>query len=244
MKKITALLLCLVGFGPAYGAKFQTLEEALTQTAAKIAQNAFIPKNSKMAVVGFLESTSRVRYPLSSVLEDDLSGFLIEKAPGRVIAKNHIDTVLRELKISRDDIFDTRNRKQFGRLATARTNMAEQVKSTIRSEFARALEAGNYDDSTGGYLKDVFFSAVDNLTVNGIVMQETYLQRLLESDGLQERMYYRAYVLARISVQDYNGVVKRAFTDTKAQVQANKSAKELVKETEARFWGNQGEDKQ
>lgn len=128
--------------------------------------------------------------------------------------------------------------------ASARTNMAEQVKSTIRSEFARALEAGNYDDSTGGYLKDVFFSAVDNLTVNGIVMQETYLQRLSESDGLQERMYYRAYVLARISVQDYNGVVKRAFTDTKAQVQANKSAKELVKETEARFWGNQGEDKQ
>lgn len=61
MKKITALLLCLVGFGPAYGAKFQTLEDALTQTAAKIAQNAFIPKNSKMAVVGFLESTSRVR---------------------------------------------------------------------------------------------------------------------------------------------------------------------------------------
>ena len=119
MKKITALLLCLVGFGPAYGAIFQTLEDALTQTAAKIAQNAFIPKNSKMAVVGFLESTSRVRYPLSSVLEDDLSGFLIEKAPGRVIAKNHIDTVLRELKISRDDIFDTRNRKQFGRLASA-----------------------------------------------------------------------------------------------------------------------------
>ena len=66
----------------------------------------------------------------------------------------------------------------------------------------------------------------------------------MESDGLQERMNYSAYVLARISVQDYNGVVKRAFTDTKAQVQANKSAKELVKETEARFWGNQGEDRQ
>lgn len=43
----------------------------------------------------------------------------MKKPPGRVIAKNHIDTVLRELKISRDDIFDTRNRKQFGRLASA-----------------------------------------------------------------------------------------------------------------------------
>ena len=107
MKKIIVFLLCLTGFVPAYGAKFQTLDEALTETATKI------------AIVGFLESTSRVRYPLSSVLEDDLSGFLIEKMPGRVIAKNHIDTVLRELKITRDDIFDTRNRKQFGRLASA-----------------------------------------------------------------------------------------------------------------------------
>ena len=106
MKKIIVFLLCLTGFVPAYGAKFQTLDEALTETATKIAQNSFIPKNTKIAVVGFLESTSRVRYPLSSVLEDDLSGFFI-------------DTVLRELKITRDDIFDTRNRKQFGRLASA-----------------------------------------------------------------------------------------------------------------------------
>lgn len=128
--------------------------------------------------------------------------------------------------------------------ASARTNMAEQVKSTIRNEFARALESGNYDENTGGYLKDIFFSAVDNLTVNGIVMQESYLQRLLESDSVQERMYYRAYVLARISVKDYNTVVRRAFSDTKAQVAANKSAKELVKETETRFWGQQGENKQ
>ena len=119
MKKIIVFLLCLTGFVPAYGAKFQTLDEALTETATKIAQNSFIPKNTKIAVVGFLESTSRFRYPLSSVLEDDLSGFLIEKMPGRVIAKNHIETVLRELKITRDDIFDTRNRKQFGRLASA-----------------------------------------------------------------------------------------------------------------------------
>lgn len=128
--------------------------------------------------------------------------------------------------------------------ASARTNMAEQVKSTIRSEFARALESGNYDDTTGGYLKDVFFSAVDNLSVSGIVIQESYLQHLLETTGLQERMYYRAYVLARISVKDYNSVVHRAFSDTKAQTQANKSAKELVKETEARFWAEQNKNEE
>lgn len=119
MKKCWIFLLCLTCFMPAFGAKFQTLEEALSDTAVKIAKDTHIPQQAKIAVVGFMESTTRGRYSLSSVLEDDLSGFLIEKMPGRVIAKNHIDTILRELKISRDDIFDTRNRKQFGRLASA-----------------------------------------------------------------------------------------------------------------------------
>lgn len=72
MKKITALLLCLVGFGPAYGAKFQTLEDALTQTAAKIAQNAFIPKNSKNGRGGlFGKHVARAR---ADCLENWLSG--------------------------------------------------------------------------------------------------------------------------------------------------------------------------
>ncbi|MDO5765710.1 MAG: hypothetical protein Q4P84_08435 [Elusimicrobiales bacterium] len=119
MKKLYILLLCLVGFSAAHAAKFQTMDEALAETAVKISRDTNIPKQAKLAVVGFLESTTRGRRALSSVLEDDLSGFLIEKMPGRVIAKNHIDTVLRELKITRDDIFDTRNRKQFGRLASA-----------------------------------------------------------------------------------------------------------------------------
>jgi len=104
---------------PSYAAKKYTLESALQETADLIAAEQLIPANANIAVVGFVESTTRARWPLSSTLEDDLSSFLITKRPGKVIAKNHIDTVLRELRITRDDLFDSQKRKQFGKLASA-----------------------------------------------------------------------------------------------------------------------------
>lgn len=100
-------------------AKRFTLDESLSEAAEKIGGSRHIPANANLAVVGFVESTSRTRLPLSSVLEDDLTSFLTEKRPGHVVAKNNIDTVLRELRITRDDLFDSRHRKQFGKLASA-----------------------------------------------------------------------------------------------------------------------------
>ena len=123
--------------------------------------------------------------------------------------------------------------------AGARVSLAEQVKIVVRNEFSRALEAGAYDETTGGYLKDVFFSAVDNITLSGVQIRESYLQHLLETGDRAERLYYRAYVLASISQSDYNKLVRAAFSDTQAQVAANKSAKQLAAETEARFWAQQ-----
>jgi hypothetical protein len=120
--------------------------------------------------------------------------------------------------------------------ANAQTNIAEQVKNTARVEFSQAMEAGSYDENTGGYLKDTFFSAVNNLTLSGVKITSSYAQRLAETTASGERIYYRAYVQASLSKDDYKQLVQRAFSDTKAQVTANKSAKELVAETEKRFW--------
>ena len=131
-------------------------------------------------------------------------------------------------------------------VANARVSLAEQVKNVVRNEFSRALEAGAYDDTTGGYLKDVFFSAVDNITLSGVQIRESYLQHLLETGDMNERFYYRAYVLSSISKSNYNKLVRAAFSDTKAQVAANKNAKQLAAETEARFLAQQekAEEKQ
>ena len=100
-------------------AKYYTLEEALTETADKIDASNQIPAKANLAVIGFTESTSRVRLPLSNILEDDLTSFLIERRPKKVLAKSHIDTVLRELRVTRDDLFDSQHRKKFGKLASA-----------------------------------------------------------------------------------------------------------------------------
>lgn len=115
------LLICLavVGLLPARAAKYSTLEEALAETANQIVASDHIPSRATLAVVGFTESTSRVRLPISNVLEDDLTSYLIELRPKRVVAKSHIDTVLKELRVTRDDLFDSRHRKQFGKLASA-----------------------------------------------------------------------------------------------------------------------------
>lgn len=118
-KWLCLLLVGLWGVLPSYAAKYYTLEEALSETADQIVASGHIPSKATLAVVGFTESTSRVRLPLSNVLEDDLTSFLIERRPRKVLAKSHIDTVLRELRVTRDDLFDSRHRKQFGKLASA-----------------------------------------------------------------------------------------------------------------------------
>jgi len=123
--------------------------------------------------------------------------------------------------------------------AVVQTGIAEQVKNTVRVEFSRALESGMYDETTGGYVKDVFFSAVENLTLSGVRINESYIQRLQEIGENRDKLYYRAYVLGSIGKKDYQQLISRAFADTKAQVSANQSAKQLVAETEARFWQKQ-----
>ena len=120
--------------------------------------------------------------------------------------------------------------------ATAQTNIAEQVKNTVRVEFSQAMEAGAYEETSGEYLKNSFFSSVDNLTVSGVRITSSFVQSVAETTSSGERIYYRAYTLASLDKEDYKKLVQRAFSDTSAQVSANKSAKEIAAETEKRFW--------
>ena len=109
----------LSGPANAYAAKYPSFEEALTAAARQIAQSSAASAQARIAVVGFTESTSHRRWPLSNVLEDELTGYLISQRPGKVVAKNHIDTVLNELKITREELFDRNYQKRFGRLVAA-----------------------------------------------------------------------------------------------------------------------------
>lgn len=109
------ILFCTVSI---YGAQYYTLEKALNKTADQIMSSAYISPQSTLAVVGFTESTSHLRLPISNVIEDDLSTYLIERRPKQILAKNHLDTILKELKFTREDLFDTKHRKKFGKFAS------------------------------------------------------------------------------------------------------------------------------
>lgn len=120
--------------------------------------------------------------------------------------------------------------------ASAQTKVAEQVKNTIGVEFGRSLETGMYEETTGGYLKDVFMSNVNKISVSGIAVESTYTEKIQEQKGDESKVYYRTYSLVSIPEATYKDLVKRAFDDTSAQVMQNKSAKELLKEAESRFY--------
>ncbi|WP_413854160.1 hypothetical protein [Candidatus Ruminimicrobium bovinum] len=120
--------------------------------------------------------------------------------------------------------------------AAAQTRVAEQIKNNIGVEFGRSLEAGSYEETTGGYLKDVFMSNVQKLQVSGIIAESTYSEKLQEVNGYDSKVYWRTYTLASIPVSTYKNLVSRAFSDTSKQVAQNKSAKELLKEAESRFY--------
>lgn len=120
--------------------------------------------------------------------------------------------------------------------ATAQTKVAEQVKNTIGVEFGRSLETGMYEETTGGYLKDVFMSNVNKINVSGIAVESTYTEKIQEQKGDESKVYYRTYSLVSIPETTYKELVKKAFDDTSAQVQQNKSAKDLLIEAESRFY--------
>jgi len=118
-KIVCSLMAFLILAGVISAASLSPFDKVMIQVSNAIAKSSNIPKNTKMAVIGFSESSTKKQMLLSSVIEDDLSTRLINMLPNRIIAKNHIDTVLKELKITRDDVFDSRYRKDFGKLLSA-----------------------------------------------------------------------------------------------------------------------------
>lgn len=73
----------------------------------------------KIAVVNFIDTTSKQRYLLSDILEDDLTTKIIQSKKYDVIIKNKIDEILKELKFGYEGLVDPTKRKQFGKLTQA-----------------------------------------------------------------------------------------------------------------------------
>jgi len=124
--------------------------------------------------------------------------------------------------------------------AVARTSLARQIRVVLRDEFRRALEAQKQDPTIGGYLSDSFILVVENLEITGSVLVDSYSQRIQEeSHKTVLRDYWRTYALVKLPLGEYEKCAKRAFENVKVQIEANESAKDLLEETEKRFWKQQ-----
>lgn len=123
----------------------------------------------------------------------------------------------------------------------AKTRFAQQIKDTFTAETASAIESGLYNDETGGYVKEVFYSSIDKLKVDGIMLEEIYSEQIQEQNGSVNKIYWRSYCLASIPEAKYKEVVDRAFDETENQVRKakqtkqNESAKQLVEKLKEKF---------
>lgn len=107
-------------FAGTSNAKTDPIEDALTKISKKIAVNADIDKNAKLAFMDFTESETQQRLKLSYTIEDDLSVSLIQEMPGRFIIKNNAYQTLGQLNITRETLFNTcENITNFGKAAAA-----------------------------------------------------------------------------------------------------------------------------
>ncbi len=123
----------------------------------------------------------------------------------------------------------------------AKTRFAQQIKDTFTAETASAIESGLYSDDTGGYVREVFYSSIDKLQVDGIMLEENYSEQIQEQDGSSNKIYWRSYCLASIPEAKYKEVVARAFDETENQIKKekqakqNESAKQLVEKLKEKF---------
>lgn len=127
---------------------------------------------------------------------------------------------------------------------SAKTKFAQQIKDTFTAETASAIESGLGDNETGGYVKEVFYSSIDKLKVDGIMIEETYSEQIQEQNGSINKIYWRSYCLASIPESKYKEVVDRAFDETENQIKKekqakqNESAKQLVEKLKEKFDNN------
>ena len=73
----------------------------------------------KIAVFNFIDITSKQRFLLSDILEEDLTTKIIQTKKFDVIVKSRISEILKELKFGYEGFVEPEKRKQFGKLSQA-----------------------------------------------------------------------------------------------------------------------------
>lgn len=118
LRTIIVFLIYFIGFSGA-SVQASSYNDSLNALVSSLVSGTRNKKVHTIAVVNFIETTSKQRYMLSDLLEDDLTTKIIQTNRFQVIVKSRIDEVLGELKFCYEGFVDPEKRKQFGKLAQA-----------------------------------------------------------------------------------------------------------------------------
>ena len=123
-------------------------------------------------------------------------------------------------------------------ISEAQSLFANEIKLEIRQRGANAIEQyGKSSDNKGEYVKNIFISAVKDLKVQGLAIEDVYSEQIQEIQGSDSKLYWRTYTRVSITKDNYNKVAKSAFDKTKTEISPqDKSAKKLVEEAEEDFY--------
>ena len=93
--------------------------KGLDRLVTDMASNVTDMSIKRVAVTGFRETLSGMRYPLSGILEEDLTTKLIKSGRFKVIVKSKTEEVLKELKFGAAGLVDPTKVKQLGKMSQA-----------------------------------------------------------------------------------------------------------------------------
>ena len=115
-----ALLACAcLGAAALPAASTTVYEMRLDDLVASMVQGAAGMGVRKVAVVDFVEASTRQRLPASDLLEEDLANRLAGDGSLQVVMRSRTKDVVHELKLGETGLADPADRKSFGKLAQA-----------------------------------------------------------------------------------------------------------------------------
>ncbi|MBR3631615.1 MAG: hypothetical protein IKN49_00890 [Elusimicrobiaceae bacterium] len=93
-----------------------------------------------------------------------------------------------------------------------RLTMAEQIRTRIKSQFVLTIQSNHIISNHS--IQDVFYEKVDGLILTGTHIEDSYYQKIRVKHSKQDQMFYRYYLLLKVSEADYNNAVQEAFSET------------------------------
>ena len=188
-------------------------------------------------------ASSQTQKPTVIAESQQIKKTIIEKVPNinpDWIAKGDFIKDGKQFVLGFSEGFSSLQASRISAGNSARMRFSQLIKDKFKSSTLDSLKA-RYGEEVGGIVEATFYSATDNITVDGIMFEEYYSEQIQEQSGSNNKVYWRSYCLASTPQAKYKEAVERAYNETAKQIKKeqkikNDEAEELGKELKKRFY--------